>query len=118
MAKQVGSAKVKVNGMLLGTVPNTVEVMEGGAQREPVIADGIFHYKETPVPGSVKAEFLLTDKFPFKTVNELTDGLVEVEYDNGTRLELTGAMRNGDPISSSTSDGRVKAEFSGTIFRK
>jgi hypothetical protein len=118
MAKHVGSAKIKLNGMLLGTVPNTVEVMEGGKQRTAQIADGIFHTNETDVPGSIKAEFLHTAAFSFKTVNELTDGLIEVEYDIGTRLEMTGATRIGDPISSTTSDGRVKAEFSGTVVRK
>ncbi len=113
-----GSCKVKVNGALVQAAPNTVNVVASGMQRTTQIADGQLFYQETPVSGTVEFESLWTLNWPLKTVNELKDGLVELEFDDGQRLEVTNALRDGDPISFGTTDGRVKVRVAGMIQLK
>jgi hypothetical protein len=118
MAKFTGSGKVKVNGQLCKTVPDSIEVMVGGKQRNAQMADDTFNWSEKPVAATVKCKFLLTDKFPMKTVNDLNEGLLEVELDIGKSFDLTEACRLGDPLGFTTSDGQVSAEFGGTMQLK
>lgn len=113
MAKFLGTAKIKINGGLVKTVPGSVELEYGGKTRESVMADGQFNFNEKDVPTKLSFKMLHTSKTQMKKVNELADGMVEVETDIGKTYTITSAARMGDPIKTKDSDGQVDVSIEG-----
>lgn len=113
MAKFLGNVKVKVNGQLVKTVGDSVELGMGGYARESNMADDTFNFNEKPASSKLSFSILHTNKTDVKALNELESGTVEVITDIGKSYTQTSATRMGDPITSSSSDGTIKVEIEG-----
>lgn len=118
MSKAIGSAKCKVKGQYCKTVPDSVELNYGGEERTAVIADDTFNYRSVPVPANLKVKFLHIEKTKVKMLNDLEEDVIEIEFDNGVTYTLEQATRIGSPLTTSSSDGQIAAEFSGMITLK
>ena len=81
MSKFLGNAMVKVNGKLVKTVPDSVEVEFGGFERSEMMADNTFNYQEKPIASKVTFKCIVTSKTDVKVINELAEGTVEVITD-------------------------------------
>lgn len=113
MSQFLGTAKVKVNGQYVKTVPDTVVLVFGGKTVTGQMADDTFNSSQKPAASNLKFSLLLTAKTPLKMLNELQDGQVEIETDIGPTYLMTSATRMGDPISVSSAEGQVTVEFGG-----
>lgn len=114
--KVLGTCIVKVDGQLFKTVPDSVELMFGGFSRTAEVADNTVNHRDGPlVPSKMTCEFLHTEKTDIKKLNDLVGGLVEVVTDIGGGITYTipNATRTGDPISMSSSNGRIKFQVEG-----
>jgi len=114
MSKFLGNAMVKINGKLIKTVPDSVEIEFGGFERSEMMADNTFNYNEKPVASKVSLKCIVTSKTDVKVINELAEGTVEVITDiPGKTWTQTAATRMGSPVSITSSDGQLKVEFMG-----
>jgi hypothetical protein len=113
MSKFVGSAKIKVNGQLVKTVPDSVTVIFGGPTRQSQMADDTYNYSETTTPASVEYEGLVTPKTKIKTLGQVEEGVVEIIPNNGAGPWTLTSATNINPIEVSTSTGRFKQRFEG-----
>lgn len=114
MSKFLGNAMVKINGKLVKTVPDSVELNFGGFMRESVMADNTFNFHEKPAPAKLTFKALVTSKTEEKVINELESGTIEVLTDiPGKSWTLTSATRMGDPVSVSSGDGQFTVEIEG-----
>lgn len=110
MAKKImGNVLLKIDGQLVKTIPGSVEIEFGGFEREEVMADGQFHYRETPIASRVTAKLAVTEKTDIRKINNLAEGMVEVVTDIGGGLTWTqsSATRMGEPVKASSSDGQM-----------
>lgn len=113
MATYLGSAKVKVNGQLVKTLPDSVEVDFGGDQVTDQMADDQYNSSSKPMNSIVTFKILLTPKTPLKLINGLKEGQVEVICDIGVTYLQTRATRSGAPIKATSADGTVTVQTSG-----
>jgi hypothetical protein len=114
MSKFLGNAMVKINGKLVKTVPDSVELDFGGFQRESVMADNTFNFHEKPAPSKLSFKILVTSKTDVKVINELEAGTIEILTDiPGKEWTQTGATRMGDPIKIMSGDGQATVETEG-----
>jgi Phage tail tube protein len=114
MSKFLGNAMIKINGKLVKTVPDSVELNFGGPMRQSVMADNTFNFNEKPAPSKLTFKVLVTSKTDVKVINELESGTVEILTDiPGKEWTQTGATRMGDPVSLSSGDGQMTIETEG-----
>jgi hypothetical protein len=114
--KILGSCVVKVDGQTYLTVPDSVELGIGGYNRTVETADNSIHYRNGPlVASSLGCEFLHSANTDLKKLNDLVEGLVEIITDvgNGITYTIPNATRTGDPISTSSSNGRIRFQCNG-----
>lgn len=105
---------IKVNGKLVKTVPDSVELTFGGPMRQSVMADNTFNFNEKPAPSKLTFKMLVTSKTEEKVINELEGGTVEILTDiPGKEWTQTSATRMGDPVTVSSSDGQITVETEG-----
>jgi len=114
MSKFLGNAMVKVNGKLVKTVPESVELEFGGFERASMMADNTFNFHEKPIPSKLSFKIIVTSKTDVKTINELDGGTVEVITDvPGKTWTQTAATRMGPPVKISSGDGQMTVETEG-----
>lgn len=114
MAKFLGNVTIKVDGVSVKTVPDSVEVEFGGMTRKSQMADNTFNYSETPAPSKVTFKILHTQKTGIKALNELADGLIEICTDLGGKIyKQTSATRMGAPIKTESGSGQITVETEG-----
>lgn len=112
--KVLGSCYLKIDGQLYKTVPDSVEITFGGREVTAMPADETIVFQEGPlVPSMIAAEFLLTEKFDVKKINELSGATIEVITNIGVSYVMPKASRTGAPISAASGTGRVRAQFQG-----
>ena len=112
--KVFGSSIVVVDGKRYNTVPDSVELGFGGRNREAVVADDQVHHRDGPlVPSMLTCEFLHTASLDIKALNDLVGGMVEVITDIGVTYTIPNATRTGDPIGTSSSNGRIRFQCQG-----
>jgi hypothetical protein len=114
MSKYLGNAMVKVNGKLVKTVPDSVELEFGGFERASMMADNTFNFHEKPMPSKLTFKALITSKTEEKVINELEGGTVEVITDiPGKSWTQTSATRMGPPVKVTSGDGQMTIETEG-----
>lgn len=114
MSKFVGSGKVKINGQLCKTVPDSIELMFGGHERTAESADDTVCTKDGPlVPSMLNCEFLHTKALDIKMLNDLEGATIEIEFNNGITYVMPNASRTGPPIKTSSANGRVPFQAQG-----
>jgi hypothetical protein len=105
---------IKINGKLVKTVPDSVELNFGGPVRQSVMADNTFNFNEKPAPSKLTFKVLVTSKTDVKVINELENATVEILTDiPGKQWTQTGSTRMGDPVSLSSGDGQMTIETEG-----
>ncbi len=112
--KVFGSSIVKIDGALFKTVPDSVELMFGGRNRTAEVADDTVNHRDGPlVPSRLTCEFLHTEKTDIAKLNDLVGGVIEIITDIGTTYTMPNATRTGDPIMTSSSNGRIRFQAEG-----
>lgn len=114
--KILGTVIVKVNGQNYKTVPDSVEISFGGFARTAEVADNTVNHRDGAlVPSKLTCEFLHTEKTDIAALNDLIGGLVEAVTDigGGITYSIPNATRTGDPVSTSSSNGRIKFQCEG-----
>lgn len=112
--KILGVCTIKVDGALYKTVADSVELMIGGRARKSVVGDETVNYQDGPlVPSKLTCEFLHTNKSDLKKLNDFVEGMLEIETDIGVTYTMPNASRTGDPVSTSSSSGRIKFQAEG-----
>ena len=115
--KILGTCIVKVDGAQFKTVPDSVELSIGGFNRVVETADNEIHYRNGALVASkVTCEFLHNEKTDLKKLNDLEEGMVEIVTDmgNGITYTIPKASRTGEPITTSSSNGRIKFQAEGS----
>jgi len=114
MAKFLGNVKIKIDGQLVKTVPDSVEVDFGGYARADQMADDTFNYNAKPIASMLEFEGLVTTDTSISALNDLEQGTVEVITDlPGITYKMTNATRMGDAIKVSSSSGRFRMQVKG-----
>jgi hypothetical protein len=113
MSKVLGNALIKVDGDLCKTIGDSVEFDPGGYEREEVMADNQFHYKEKPRGSRLSCKFAGSEKTKLKNLTDLADGQIEIIMDTGVSYTMTNATRMGEPPKVSSGDGTIAFEAMG-----
>lgn len=112
--KVAGNYKVKINGQLFKTVPDSVTLGFGGHEVFAEAADDTICYREGPLmPSSLECEFLHTAATDIAFLNNLKDALIEIETNLGLTYSMPNARRTGPPIRTASSNGRISFQASG-----
>lgn len=114
MAKFLGNVKVKIDGELVKTVSDSVELDFGGFERADQMADDTFNYSEKPIASMLEFEGLVTTETSISKLNGLTAGTVEIITDlAGVTYKMTNATRMGEAVKVSSSTGRFRMQIKG-----
>ena len=112
--KILGTCIVKIDGAKYKTVPDSVVLGFGGREVFAEAADDTIQYREGPLmPSTLECEFQHTANTDVRKLNEATDVLIEIETNLGLTYTMPGARRTGPPITTSSSNGRIKFQASG-----
>lgn len=113
MSKVLGNGFVKIDGDLCKTIGDSIEFDPGGFEREEVMADNQFHYKEKPRGSRLSVKFAGSEKSKLKKMNDLAGGQIEIILDTGVSYTMTNATRMGEPPKVSSGDGTISFEAMG-----
>jgi hypothetical protein len=84
------------------------------AQPEVDGGDETVNYQDGPlVPSKLTCEFLHTEKTDIKKLNDLVEGMIEIETDIGITYTMPNASRTGEPIGTVSGSGRIKFQAEG-----
>lgn len=114
MSALLARLKMTFNGQVYATEERATEVDIGGADNEPVVdASKNTHTVEKLNPGMIKCTLLATEGFKLRPVQEMSNGTIIAEGNNG----LSFLMRNAKCGSARTfaAGGKISATFYGDV---
>lgn len=110
MPQFAGRAKVRVNGREFRTLAGA-SLNTGGTTRTPVKGYEVYGFTEEATEPSVECKIPLALEDDVVAINAIKDATIEFVTDIGKIFMLTGAWRDGDPVSFS--GGEVSVKFAG-----
>lgn len=113
MSNLLARLKMTINGKVYATEERATEIDLGGADNDPVVdAAGNTHTLESLKPGMIKCTLLATEGFKLRDVQQMTNGTIIAQGNNG----LEYIMRNARCGSARTiSGGKIPATFYGDV---
>lgn len=114
MSALLARLKMTFNGKVYATEERSTEVDIGGADNEPVVdAGGNTYTAEKLNPGMFRTTLLATEGFKLKELQDMTNGTIIAEGNNG----LSYVMRNAKCGTARTisAGGKISATFYGDV---
>jgi hypothetical protein len=115
MARIAGMATFTLNGRAFSTSGEFDIKIQGVAREAIPSSDGQIHYSEMLIPDTISGDLLLTPDLRFSDITSFTNGTIQVQLkkDGSQSVAiLKNAFFTGDS-SVTTTDGKMKVEFSG-----
>lgn len=113
MSALLARLKMTFSGKTYATEERSTEIDIGGADNDPVVdAAGNTHTVEKLNPGMIKCTLLATEGFKLREVQEMKNGTIIAEGNNGSSF----IMRNAKCGSARTiAGGKIPATFYGDV---
>lgn len=113
MSMRHSLAYIKVDGMLLATMPSpTVDL--GGVERTPVVGNNAVHgYSETPKPAMLECDISLGQGMGLAQMQNITGATVTYEADTGQTYVIRDAFVTETLKVTGGADGKVSLRFAG-----
>jgi small nuclear ribonucleoprotein (snRNP)-like protein len=107
------------NNVSYPTVTDSVELLESGSEKEPVIGDSgeVLNYTESLKAGMIKAKFSTLAQFNTKVLKTLVAAEIICELKDGRTYVGTNMTRT-DNNAEIVTDGTIELEFMGNVVER
>lgn len=117
MSQILGTARIKLNGELLETLPGATMEMGGRVVKDLVTGHRVYGPRYEVQPGKLTCTIPAKESTPIEAIRALFEGVCLFEADNGFTYKMSRAYLMGSP-KMKDGDGEIELEFAGDPWKR